>query len=434
IEFKFREENLDCFNLFLIHQNHVRHGSTTKYIPETMLPKSLDLVLWGHEHDCFADPEYNELTGFHVIQPGSSVATQLTAGESKPKHCLIIDIEGKSFVSHKVPIKSARPFYFEDFIHAYHKIRTDDTNAKEKTIEACENRVRSILKHWRDNGDTNLKPLIRIRVPFSSDGFETFSNLNFGQKFVGNVANPNDIIIFHKLSSRINNSSSHNQASNSRLNNGANNELRAKFIEQSDASDDYNANSQMLYDITQQYIAKYGGFNILNTGKFSRSLAEFIEKDEYNSINEYVESSIKSTTGQLQLILDEIEDCESSKYMEIVDFSKFYTTQLDNIRKRDEAIHIQEEKSECLDTKSLLKKEDAEADEITISGIEEPLEKRTKESLSDLDNKTDQIESISQLSVNLSTTISNSQISHNSERKATHKTRKPRKLFNIPTI
>ena len=128
------------FNIFLIHQNHVQHGHNTKYIPETLLPGFLDLILWGHEHDCWADPIRNTSTGFNVIQPGSSVATQLTFGEARPKHIVMMDIKQKSFKVHKFPLQTVRPFYIEDFIHSLYDLNVGDPKLKDKTIEACNSR------------------------------------------------------------------------------------------------------------------------------------------------------------------------------------------------------------------------------------------------------------------------------------------------------
>lgn len=59
----------DWFNIFVLHQNRVIRGANN-YIPETVLDPFLDLVIWGHEHECRIDPERNETQGFHVIQPG----------------------------------------------------------------------------------------------------------------------------------------------------------------------------------------------------------------------------------------------------------------------------------------------------------------------------------------------------------------------------
>lgn len=48
----------DWINVFTLHQNRVQHGATAKNcIQEKHIPNFLDLVVWGHEHECRADPE-----------------------------------------------------------------------------------------------------------------------------------------------------------------------------------------------------------------------------------------------------------------------------------------------------------------------------------------------------------------------------------------
>lgn len=55
------------------------------YLPENFIQSFFDMVVWGHEHECKIDPIYNTEQGFYVIQPGSSVATSLSQGETVPK-------------------------------------------------------------------------------------------------------------------------------------------------------------------------------------------------------------------------------------------------------------------------------------------------------------------------------------------------------------
>lgn len=64
--------------------NSSKHGQTN-YIPESFLPEFLDLVIWGHEHECLIDPAYSPQQDFYVSQPGSSIATSLSEGEAIPK-------------------------------------------------------------------------------------------------------------------------------------------------------------------------------------------------------------------------------------------------------------------------------------------------------------------------------------------------------------
>lgn len=43
----------DWFNIFVLHQNRISHAPGAKnYVMEHRLPPWLDLVIWGHEHEC----------------------------------------------------------------------------------------------------------------------------------------------------------------------------------------------------------------------------------------------------------------------------------------------------------------------------------------------------------------------------------------------
>lgn len=86
----------DWFNLMVLHQNRVKHGMKN-YIPEQFLDDFLDLVVWGHEHECRIEREWNEKQSFFVTQPGSSVATSLCHGEAVEKHVGILQVNLQIF-------------------------------------------------------------------------------------------------------------------------------------------------------------------------------------------------------------------------------------------------------------------------------------------------------------------------------------------------
>ncbi|KAF2536707.1 hypothetical protein F2Q68_00021657 [Brassica cretica] len=140
----------DWFNILVLHQNRVK-SNPKNAISEHFLPRFLDFIVWGHEHECLIDPQEVSGMGFHITQPGSSVATSLIDGESKPKHVLLLEIKGNQYRPTKIPLTSVRPFEYTE-------------------------------------------------VDYS--GFMTINPQRFGQKYVGKVANPQDILIFSKASKK----------------------------------------------------------------------------------------------------------------------------------------------------------------------------------------------------------------------------------------
>ncbi|VDL19927.1 unnamed protein product [Hymenolepis diminuta] len=216
-----RPENYvdDWFSLALVHQNRVRHGPTG-YLPEKFLPSFLDLVIWGHEHDCRIAPEWNESQSFYVVQPGSSVITSLSEGEAIPKSVGLLEIQGRKFNVTQLPLQSVRKFIFEDIVlqDELPNVASSSPDAASLIEKLCNDRIQAAIDRTTEETSAALRkrrlkaeevqevegikflpppePLVRLRVD-TSGGFEKFSALRFGQKFVGRVANPKDLIIFH---------------------------------------------------------------------------------------------------------------------------------------------------------------------------------------------------------------------------------------------
>ncbi|CAH8450621.1 unnamed protein product [Heterobilharzia americana] len=223
----------DWFSVCTVHQNRVQHGPTN-YLPEHFLPDFLDLVIWGHEHECRVEPEWNSSKNFYVVQPGSSVATALSDGEAQDKAVALLEVREKEFKITRLPLLTVRPFLFQDLVLQDHVPKLDPNafdimkqveSVCDKLIESeiskavafSAKALASELKSNSDNSvDTNecesnekvkilstqrllppAEPLIRLRVDLSG-GFESFSTLRFGQKFVGRVANPKDLIVFNR--------------------------------------------------------------------------------------------------------------------------------------------------------------------------------------------------------------------------------------------
>ncbi|KAJ4726225.1 Double-strand break repair protein [Melia azedarach] len=190
----------DWFNILVLHQNRVKTNPKNA-INEHFLPRFLDFVVWGHEHECLIDPQEVPGMGFHITQPGSSVATSLIEGESKPKHVLLLEIKGNQYRPTKIPLTSVRPFEYTEIVL---KDEADiDPNDQNSILEHLDKVVRNLIERSSKkavNRSEHKLPLVRIKVDYS--GFMTINPQRFGQKYVGKVANPQDILIFSKSSKR----------------------------------------------------------------------------------------------------------------------------------------------------------------------------------------------------------------------------------------
>jgi double-strand break repair protein MRE11 len=209
------QQKADFFNLLALHQNHYAHTATS-YLPENMLPDFLDLVIWGHEHECLIDPQRNPETGFHVMQPGSSVATSLVPGEAVTKHVAILSITGKTFEVEKIPLKTVRPFVTREITLANDKrfrgLEKKQDNRQDITkrlMVIVEEMIQEANEKWRAlHGGTDVNesedpplPLIRLKVEYTApEGtkYEVENPQRFSNRFAGKVANQNDVVFFYR--------------------------------------------------------------------------------------------------------------------------------------------------------------------------------------------------------------------------------------------
>ncbi|XP_045604272.1 LOW QUALITY PROTEIN: double-strand break repair protein MRE11 [Procambarus clarkii] len=198
-----KESMESWFNIMVLHQNHAKHGPTN-YIPESFLDPFLDLVIWGHEHECLIEPRLSAPDSFHVIQPGSSVVTSLCAGEAVEKKVVLLEVNHQQqFKTTALDLKTIRPFVFDDVCLADHDmdivLTKNITNPVEDFIEKYINKmINKAKKLLTDHPRQPKKPLIRLRVEYTDES-QMFNVCRFGHKFEDTVANSSDMILFRRM-------------------------------------------------------------------------------------------------------------------------------------------------------------------------------------------------------------------------------------------
>ena len=210
----------EWYNIGVVHQNHHAHGPTS-YLPENFLPELLDLVIWGHEHECVINPQTNAEMGFKVMQPGSSIATSLAPGEAVQKHVAILGITGREMKCEPVKLKTVRPFVYKEIIlgtipEAKKLIEKEGHRHKltEYLMKQVDNLIAEAQQQWEDaqweddqeEGDEDAEktaplPLVRLRVEhtgINGKKFEIENPQRFSNRFTGRVANNHDVVQFHQ--------------------------------------------------------------------------------------------------------------------------------------------------------------------------------------------------------------------------------------------
>lgn len=187
----------------------------TGYLPENFLPEFLDLVVWGHEHECLIDPRYNPEMNFHVMQPGSSVATSLMPREAVPKHVAVLSVTGRDFKVESIRLKTVRPFVMKEMVLSEDRTAKSFVKKDNRTLlarylmDVVESLIEQAKSEWlevQDEEDHDDEPevplpLIRLRVEYSApDGgkFDCENPQRFSNRFVGKVANVNDVVQFYR--------------------------------------------------------------------------------------------------------------------------------------------------------------------------------------------------------------------------------------------
>lgn len=269
-----------AFKMFVIHQNRVKHGETN-YIPETFLDDAMDLIFWGHEHECIIDPARNPEHQFYVTQPGSSIATSLCEGESKTKHVGILSIQGSSFQLEKIRLSTVRPFVMQDIILADEHLNPFDN----KSVETClTRRVESMIQEaeleWRSepaNQGMNMPlPLIRLRVNYEGGFFQT-NPQRFGQQFVNRIANPKDCLFYMRKKA-----------------------VRKEKVDVVLPEVYPETNDAITVEALVNEFLSAQTLKALPENELAEALRQFVEKDEKDAIPEFFEKSVKLTQRRVQ--------------------------------------------------------------------------------------------------------------------------------------
>jgi double-strand break repair protein MRE11 len=249
---------------------------------------------------------------FHVMQPGSSVATSLMPGEAVPKHVSILKVTGRDYKHEAVLLKTVRPFLMKEIVlaeeRALKNIWKKDNNRTEITrhlVSIVDDLIEEAKQQWRDAQDPDMEiddkdiplPLIRLRVEYTApDGgrFDCENPQRFSNRFAEKVANINDVVQFH----------------------------RKKTAQRRRAADDpelpedsvmeqLSLDSVKVEKLVREFLAAQS-LGILPQAQFGEMVGEFVDKDDKHSMEMFVtqklSEAIKSMYGDENVDDDNVEE------------------------------------------------------------------------------------------------------------------------------
>ncbi|KAH9941530.1 DNA repair exonuclease [Amylocystis lapponica] len=298
----------DWFNILLLHQNRVAHGPQQS-VPEGMFDDSVDLVVWGHEHDCRIMPEPVAGKKYYITQPGSSVATSLADGESLEKHVALLKIQGKEFELTPIALRTVRPFVLDEVVLSeaaeeegfdIHD-RIEITTFLKAQVNALIEKANALWDERNaraaEEGEPELPrmlPLVRLKV--ETTGVADMSNpVRFGQDFQGRIANPRDVLVFHRAK--------RGAARGGKV-----------VVDQPELSIDdpelsisEKLSKVRVQTLVREYLAAQE-LQLLGEAGMSDAIEVFVDKDDIHAIQTHVASALKTLTKGVQANGEEIDE------------------------------------------------------------------------------------------------------------------------------
>ncbi|EXJ55554.1 double-strand break repair protein MRE11 [Cladophialophora yegresii CBS 114405] len=303
----------DWYNLICLHQNH--HAYTdTSYLPENFLPDFLDLVIWGHEHECDIEPRLNPEMNFQVMQPGSSVATSLNPGEAVPKHVAILTVTGREMKCEPIRLKTVRPFVYKEIVLANDKeavriAKHKDDHRVELTrhlIKIVDGLIEQAKEEWLEvqpepehpdeEPEAPPLPLVRLRVETTSpDGITRFDIENpqrFSNRFIDKVANTNDVVQFHVKKK--------NAAARTAYDAEVDEEIMAKF---------QGLETIKVDELVKEFLEKQS-LTILPPNVFGDAVHQYVDKDDKHAVETFVNQSLADQIKHLVRLQDDANEAD----------------------------------------------------------------------------------------------------------------------------
>lgn len=274
-------------------------------------------MLWGHEHECIIEPKYNPEMNFHVMQPGSSVATSLMPGEAISKHVAILSITGKDFKVEPIRLKTVRPFVMKEMVLSEDKeakkLAKEDNRSKltQYLVGVVEDLIVQAKQEWsemQDDEDPDDEieiplPLIRLRVEYSApDGgnFDCENPQRFSNRFVGKVANVNDVVQFYRK-----------KASATRK--GADG---AELPEESILAQ-LSIDSVKVEKLVREFLTAQS-LTILPQNSFGDAVSQFVDKDDKHAMEMFVSESLMDQIKHLM----EVDQMDEEEILNAMDQHK----------------------------------------------------------------------------------------------------------------
>ena len=236
-------------------------------------------------------------------------------GEAVPKHVAVLSISGRDFKVDTIRLKTVRPFIMREIVLAEEKEamrlvkkannRTELTRflqgiVDEMITEANQEWEDTQGEEGRDEDEKPPLPLIRLRVEYTAPGSGNFDCENpqrFSNRFVGKVANTNDVVQFHRKRG----------GAVKRTQNGA--DLPEEAMLASMAFD-----SVKVEKLVREFLAAQS-LTILPQNSFGDAVGQFVDKDDKHAMEVFVKENLEKQV-ELLMNMDHVDEDSLREAME----------------------------------------------------------------------------------------------------------------------
>lgn len=252
---------------------------------------------------------------FHVMQPGSSVATSLMPGEAVPKHVAILSITGRDFKVETIRLKTVRPFVMKEIVLSEQKdikklAKVVDNRSKitQHLIAIVDELIEQAKVDWIEaqdatDHDEELEvplPLIRLRVEYSApDGgnFDCENPQRFSNRFVGRVANVNDVVQFYRKKA----------GATKKTQSGAD-------LPEESILAQMDIDSIKVEKLVREFLSAQS-LTILPQNSFGDAVSQFVDKDDKHAMEIFVNASLSNQIKHL-MDVDQYDDDDIQNAMD----------------------------------------------------------------------------------------------------------------------
>lgn len=269
VVFEKPENEKNAVFVLVVHQNRYKGNglgpSSKNCVMDWVFPKFIDIIIWGHEHDCFTEPRTTQNREYRIYQPGSTVSTSLTEGEARTKHMFLLEIKNLAYKMTPIPLMFSRQIFFRHI-----DLMELSQSSNDLAGSVCE--IFEGLLRDADRGRKIFPPLVRLKIEVT--GFEDFNGFALNSKFCDRAGNKDVVTLWR----------------------------RAMKHQEDKTKPDLKSGTgfeDVINLMSRELSSKQTQFSILSPEQFIKHISNFVEKGENSELEDYFDRKVEQACTEI---------------------------------------------------------------------------------------------------------------------------------------